>query len=181
MTAGVITSARAAIDAASLVFAQSVLDDCAWAYLKVCSLARAADWEPIIADRKVSFSEYHGKSRETIRDEMIQDKLQHLERESLLRKVDLLFQLCTPPKDYLPINNYAYDRDRLDKIDDARHRIIHRDGMGKAIANIDEDLDFILKTANYLLALVNNKYGVQINILTMFNLPTPTAAKQGRD
>jgi len=178
MTAGVITSARAAIDAASLVFAQSVLDDSAWAYLRVCSLASPADWEQIIAERKVSFSDLR-KSSDVIRNEMIQDKLQNLERDSLLKKVDLLFQLCTPPRDYRPINNYAYDRDRLEKIDDARHRIIHRDGMGKTVANIDDDLDFILKTANYLLALVNNKYGVQLNVLTMFNLPTTTAAKQG--
>src|SRR5256885_7936995 len=42
MTESAITNAKAAIDAASLVFAQSVLDDCAWSYLKVCSLASPA-------------------------------------------------------------------------------------------------------------------------------------------
>lgn len=108
MTEGAITSARAAIDAASLVFAQSMLDDCAWAYLRVCSLASPADWEPIIGEKKASFAAYYGKSHEAIRDEMIQEKLKQLERDSLLKKVDLLFVFCTPPKGYAPINNYAY-------------------------------------------------------------------------
>jgi hypothetical protein len=169
MTEGALTSARAAIDAASLVFAQSMLDDCAWSYLRVCSLASPADWEPIIAEKKASFAAYYGKPHDVVRDEMIQEKLKQFEWDSLLKKVDLLFQLCTPPKDYAPINNYAYDRDRLEKIDDARHGIIHRNTMGKPVANIDDDLDFILKTANYLLALVNHKYGVQLNIMKMFN------------
>lgn len=170
MTEGVLASARAAIDAASLVFAQSMLDGCAWSYLKVCSLANPEDWEPIIAEKKASFADYYGKPLEVARGEMIQEKLGQFEWHSLLRKVDLLFQLCTPPKGYAPIRNYVYDRDRLVKIDDARHGIIHRNAMGKPVANIDADLDYILKTANYLLALVNHKYGVQLNVAKMFNL-----------
>ena len=179
MTEAAITSARAAIDAASLVFAQSVLDDCAWSCLKVCSLANPADWEPIIAEKKASFAAYSGKTHDVIRDEMIQEKLKQLERDSLLKKADLLFQLCTPPSGYVPINNYTYDRDRLENIDDARHGIIHKNSMGKPVVNIDDDLDFISKTANYLLALVNHKYSVQLNIIKIFGLPTPPQAAQG--
>jgi hypothetical protein len=170
MTEGALTSARAAIDAASLVFAQSMLDDCAWSYLKVCSLANPTDWKPIIGEKKTTFAAFQGRPLDVIRDEMIEEKLKQLEWDSLLKKVDLLFQLCTPPMGYAPINNYAYDRDRLEKIDDARHAIIHRNAMGKPVANIEDDLDFILKTANYLLALVNRKYGVQLNTKKMFNL-----------
>jgi hypothetical protein len=176
MTEGAIKGARNAIDAASLVFAQSVLDDCAWSYLKVCSLANPADWEPIIAEKKASFAAYYGKPHDVIRDEVIQEKLKQIERDcSLPRKVDLLFQLCTPPKGYAPINSYAYDRDRLEKIDDLRHAIIHRNGLGKPVQSLDDDLDFIWKTANYLLALVNQKYGVQVS---MFKLLNPPASPQ---
>ena len=90
-----------------------------------------------------------------------------------LQSRNRLFLLCTPPKGYAPINNYVYDRDRLEKIDDDRHEIIHGNGMGKPIANIDEDLDFISKTVNYLLALVNHKYGVQLNPIKVINLRMP--------
>jgi hypothetical protein len=172
MTEGVIKGARAAIDAASLVFAQSVLDDCTWSYLKVCSLANPSDWEPIIAEKKASFAAYYGKPHDVVREAVIQEKLEQIERDySLPRKVDLLFQLCTPPKGYAPIDHYAYDRDRLGKIDDLRHAIIHRNGLGKAVQDLDDDLDFIWKTANYLLALVNQKYGVQVSMFKLLNPP----------
>jgi hypothetical protein len=81
--------------------------------------------------------------------------------------------MCSPPAGFSPIKNYTYDRDRLKTIDDARHGIVHRDGLGRQIANIDDDLEFISKTANYLMALVNKKYGVQLNILKVFNLKIP--------
>lgn len=45
--------------------------------------------------------------------------------------------------------------------------------MGKHIAKIEDDLDFLFKTANYLLALVNQRYGVQLNPVTMFGLEAP--------
>jgi hypothetical protein len=169
MTAGVMTSAKAAIDAASLVFAHSVLDDSAWSYLRVCAIACPADWEPIIAEKKVSFADL-GRSLDAIRHDMIREKIERMERESLLKKVDLLFQLCRPPKDYAPVNDYVYDRGRLEKIDDARNGIIHKDGIGKALDDIEDDLDFIRKTANYLLALVNRRYGVQV-VATLGPLP----------
>jgi hypothetical protein len=160
-------------------YAQSVLDDCALSYLKVCSLARPADWEPLIAEKKASFADYYAKPQEAVREEMIQQKVEHLGKESLLKKVDTLFQLCKPPKDFAPINNYSYDRDRLERIDDARHDIVHRNGIGKPVAGIDDDLDFILKTANYLLALVNSAYGVQINPARAFNLQARPDPVQG--
>ncbi len=50
---------------------------------------------------------------------------------------------------------------------------------GKPVANIDDDLEFISRTANYLLALVNNKYGVQLDIIKIFGMPIPPAAVQG--
>jgi hypothetical protein len=63
-----------------------------------------------------------------------------------------------------------YDRDRLEEIDGVRNSIIHKDGIGKTLDNIENDLDFIRKTANYLLALVNRRYGVQV-IATLGPLP----------
>jgi len=170
MTDNAMTNARIAIDGASLVFAQSILDDCAWSYLRVCALAAPADWDAVLKDKKVAFSAA-GKSQEDLRQTLIDEKLEDLEWDSLLKKVDLLFQLCTPPKDFAPINNYEYDRSHLKAIDDARHAIIHRDGMGQPIPQIEEELEYISKTANFLMGLVNNKYGVQLNVIKVMNLP----------
>jgi hypothetical protein len=175
MTQGAITNARAAVDAASLVFAQSILDDCAWSYCKVCALASPDDWDPLIREKKIDFGALREKNLDTIREELIQAKLNQLERKSLLTKVDLLFPLCPPPKDFAPIENYAFDRDRLERIDGDRHRIIHSNGFGEVLTNVEEDLEFVSKTANYLMGLVNQKYGIQLHPLKMFGLPAVPA------
>jgi hypothetical protein len=105
---------------------------------------------------------------------LIADKLERLEWESVLNKVDLLFQLCKPLKDYAPMNNYKFDRERLSKIDDARHGIIHRNAMAQPLANSDADLEYISKTANLLMRLVNQRYGIQLNSEKM-HPPIPTS------
>lgn len=170
MTDNVVASTKSGIDAASLVFAQSTLDDCALSFLEACSIANPTDWEPIVSEKKVAFSDLQGRTPESIREELIKDKLKALEKDSLLKKVDLLFRLCSPPAGFAPINHYAYDRDELERIDEARHGIIHRDGLGNPIPTIEADLKFISGTANYLMALVNAKYGMQLSIFRIMNL-----------
>jgi len=133
MTQGVMTSAHAAIDAASIVFAQSILDDCAWSYLKICAMVDPSAWEDLIDAKKIDVKAVREKKYEDIRGEMIQAKLEQLGRESLMVKVDLLFKFCTPPKDYSPMNDYAFDRARLERIDGQRHGMIHENGFATAL------------------------------------------------
>lgn len=163
MTDTALTQANAAIDAASIVFAQSILDDCAMAYCKVCALAKPTDWESQLDNRKVNFSQLREKPYENLRQDLIDGRLAQLERESLITKIDLLFNLCQPPRDFDPIGNYVYDRERLLRIDGQRHRIIHQNGFGEKLADVDSDLEFVSKTASYLMSLVNHRYGVQIS------------------
>ena len=177
MTQGVITSARSAMDASSLVFAQSILDDCAWSFCRVCALAAPQDWEKLIDGKKIDLEAVRAKTPDVIRNELIEAKLSQLERQSLLTKVDLLLRLCPPPQDFAPIGNYAFDRQRLEGIDNGRHRIIHSNGFGEALANVEEDLEFVLKTANFLMSLVNQKYGVQLHPLKIFAPPAIPGAQ----
>lgn len=167
-----VNNARAAIDAASLVFAQSILDDCVLSYLRVCALAAPEDWDQYFKDRKIAFSEL-GKTREQLRAELIESKIEQLGWESIARRIETLFQLCKPPAGFAPIGNYAYDRERLEKIDKRRQAIIHKDGLGDPIETIANDLEYVSKTVNFLMALVNQKYGARLNLIRLFNLPVP--------
>lgn len=173
MAKGTVKSARVAINAASLVFAQSVVDDCALSCLRVCALANPGDWDPLFADKKVAYSSV-GKPAEEIRETLVADKFKQLERDSLLNKVDLLFQLCKPPKDYAPISNYKFDREHLAKIDNARHGIIHRNAMAQPLADINAGLEYISETAMFLMGLVAQRYGVKLNSAKMYSSLSPT-------
>jgi hypothetical protein len=163
MTEGVIINAHAAIDASSLVMAQSILDDCAWSYLKVCALIAPEDWRGQIDARKVDLKTVREQSYEDLRDGLIQARVDQIERESVLVKIDLLFSLCKPPADYAPLNNYAYDRARLVRIDGERHAVIHENGFVTPLPTIEEDLDYISKTAWFVMGLVNQKHGLRID------------------
>jgi hypothetical protein len=165
-----MTNTRAAVDAASLVFAHSILDDCAWSFCRVCALANPHDWEYLIDTRKIDFATLREKTADTIREELIGARLNQLERESLLTKVDLLFRLCPPPKAFAPIRNYSFDRDRLERIDGDRHRIIHSGGFTGNLMTIDEDLDFVSTTVLYLMALVEQKYHLTPGALTILRV-----------
>jgi hypothetical protein len=107
-----------------------MLDDCAFSFCRVCAIVNIEDWEEGIDGKKVSFQEIRDKGHEAIRGELVGEKLRQLERESLLKKVDLLFTLCPPPEGYAPIGSYTFDRARLLKIDNIRHRIIHETRFG---------------------------------------------------
>src|SRR4051812_1399339 len=47
----VLNNASRAIDTTSLVFAQSIVDDAAWSYLRVCAMIEPVAWESQIDDR----------------------------------------------------------------------------------------------------------------------------------
>ena len=61
MTDTSIGNFTAAIDAASIVFAQSILDDCALSFLRVCAIAAPSDWDPYVNDRRVDFNTIKAK------------------------------------------------------------------------------------------------------------------------
>jgi hypothetical protein len=157
-----------AIDAASIVFAQSVLDDCALSLLRVCALASPADWEQFVKDRKVDFNSVKEKSSDTIREELVNAKIDQLGMESLKKKIDILFALTKPEPDFDPVNNYKYDVDQLERIDKLRQAVIHHGGIGKAFTGVEGDLQYIKKTVSFLIALVNKKYGVRIDPKALF-------------
>lgn len=168
MTNTAVANSRAAIDAASLVFAQSMLDDSAWSYCRVCALVAPKDWEPLLEPKKIDYASVRDRSAEAIRDELLAATLSQLERESLLRKVDMLFRLCNPPADFTPIGNYTFDRSRLEAIDNRRHRIIHGEGIKDAMNDLDADLEFVQKTSHFLMGLVNQRYGLRLHPYEVF-------------
>jgi hypothetical protein len=174
ITQMVLNNASTAIDAASLVFAQSILDDAAWSYLKVCATADPAAWEYMFENKQVSVKDFKTKAFEQVRADFIEDRLKQFGRESLLTKISLLFKLCSPPKDYAPMNNYQYNEDRLKTIDGQRHRIIHENAAGTPLPTLADDLEYLQKTAWFLMGLVNQKYKLKIDMRQYFNLQAVT-------
>ena len=153
----------ASVDAASLVFAHSVIDSAALNYCHCCALANPQDWEKFVAKKKISVEEIKGLSYDDILKKKVNDYINSLDKESLLTKADRLFQVCSPPRDFSPLDNFCYDRDRLLKLDRMRHEIVHKSSTIPLLPNGNDDIWFLQQSDNYLMALVNSKFDLKIN------------------
>ena len=159
-----------AVDAASLVFAHSVLDDTALGFCRVTASLSPTDWEIFVTKKKVSLEDLKVYScYAEILKSGVDDHLKELEKDSLLRKIDRLFQVCKPPAGFSPMRNYEYNRDRLANLDNLRHEIIHGDGPVKELPKGEEDIEYLMKTNMFLLCLVNERYQVKINPMYLFS------------
>lgn len=158
-----LTEAVNGIDGACILFAHSVLDAAAFDYCRVSSLVTPRDWESSVEKRKVELAD----ARDLTFDELLKNKLneffEQLERESLLKKVDLLYSKCQPPPGWVVVENYTFDLSRLETLDKLRQEIVHRDGLGKAIPNADQEIEYMMSTSWHLMGLVNYKYNLKID------------------
>jgi hypothetical protein len=164
MTDQSVSAFESALDAASLIFAHSVLDSAALEWCRVCALVQPNDFMPYVAQKTVSVSEMEGAaSFEDILHSVVNRHLRDLEKESLIKKLDSLFALCRPPSNFVCIENYRYDRDRIVSLDKLRHDYVHRGGLGGRLPRGDDDLWFLWNTTNFLLPLVNHRYGIRLD------------------
>jgi len=160
---------KASVDAASLVFAHSIIDNAALNYCRCCALANQNGWENFVEKKKLSVEEIKQFSVDEILNKKVHEYIDSLDRESLLLKADRLFQVCQPPACFSPLHNYAYDRARLVQLDEMRHDIVHKSSSVPMLPAGNEDVWFLQQTANFFMTLVNSKYELKIDPNHMVN------------
>ena len=160
LTASQISVFKLSVDSASLVFMHSALDAAVQDLCLVCSLVAPHEWEPFLAEQKVSLADVKASDYAAIFAQRLSQHVEALERESLVKRVDRLFQLCKPSGDYSRAG-YSYDRGRLEKIDRDRQAIVHGDGV--VLVDVGGMLEFLLETGLFLFGMVNHRYGVRID------------------
>lgn len=150
---GIVRSAQAGVNAAIAVFAHSVVDAAAFGYCKVSRFAEPEAWVQVVEKRGVELGLVRGQTYETLRDTLLDTYFEQLERESLLKKVDLLHARCPPAAEW---PSYKFDRKVLLRLDALRHDIIHGDALLKQVPNFGlMETDYLMRTCWYFLWLVN--------------------------
>ena len=156
----------AQVDAATVIFYHSILDGVAFDCLRVTALQAPRDWEAELASVQVGLLEARDQTYDKLLRARIDKRLEALERESLLAKVDRLCARCKPEANWSPMRGYAYDKARVKQFDDQRHEIVHGAAVGKPLALFpvtDESLFYLLRTGMFFLGLINMRYGLQID------------------
>ena len=84
----------------------------------------------------------------------------------MLKKIGLLYSKCQPPAGWSGVEKYAYDSSRLERLDKLRHGIVHKDGLGKAIPNTDDEIQYMMNTTWHLTALAAAAGIIQAGLTT---------------
>lgn len=176
MTSNELSAYQRSIDTASVVFAHSAVDAATSELCWITAFSSPDDWEPFVGAKKVSLSEVREFGVENLWAVKTSDHLKALERESLLKRVDRLFRLCQPEQNFEGVLGFRFDRDRLKRLDELRHRIVHQDVDESAFVTVEKDLEFLFQSGLHLWAMVNAKYGVKVDVrnfvgLSDFKLP----------
>lgn len=157
---------QAAVDAASLVFAHSVLDDAALGYCRVMGLHAPEEFLFKIRDKQVKLGEAIAQGASELIAEKVNGFLNDLERESLVKKIDLLFAICQPQPGQSSLKNFVFDMSRLRQLDSLRHDFVHKQG-NVLLPKGEEDIEYLRDTGNHLMGLLNERFGLRMSHLYM--------------
>ena len=80
--------------------------------------------------------------------------------------VDLLFAICRPDDGFEPIRDFKFNRDRLEQLDEMRHSVVHDKIEANPLPNGDDDIWFMMSNANYLMALINMRFDLKLDVMT---------------
>jgi hypothetical protein len=163
MTETTAKNAGTSVRAANLVFGHAMTD------ALVLDCCRAATWVApndcvqFVEKKKVDLQSVVGESADELVRGALADFLDQLEKESLLKKADYIYARCKPEKGFSGVENYRYDRDRLEHIDEQRHDTVHRTGIKAAANYTDEDEEYLRKTGHHLMMLVVLTFGLKFD------------------
>ena len=159
-------SYQKSIDEASVVLAHSALDSAAFEYCRVIELiAPPEKWMTNIKNKKATISEINETGYDVLIQQKISKFVASLDRGSLLEKINQLFKLCEPSNAFDPIKDYKFNKERIEKFDLMRHKIVHEEGLTSPLQNCDKEIIYMMDTSNFLMSLVNHRYNLKIDPL----------------
>ena len=171
-----------AVDAASLIFLHSAVDASVSDLCRVTLLLAPVEWKRFVDTQKVTIGDLQDHTADELLQEKLTTHMDALERESLLKRVNRLFEVCKPAPGFDPVGNFAYDSARLLSIDELRHRLTHGDRAATTIPDWAELQEYLMKTGLYMASMVNWKFGIRVDpaIVVGLDLSGVAAAKSGQ-
>jgi hypothetical protein len=158
-----MTSAKNLASTAALVFAHGVFDATLFDYCRVSALWAPNDWTGLVGNRKISITEVEHTTKYRLFIDSIDNYLKGLERESILKKADVLHQVIKPQGFPMTVRDYQYEREKLESIDEARHQVVHQLRFRDGFPSVTHTIDYLRKTAVYFMGLIHRRYGLKLD------------------
>lgn len=174
-------NAQAAIDAASLVLAHSVLDDAASEGCRISSRAEPNDWRTAIEGKKVTLRCIKETAVEDVYAQYLREHIEQLQKEPLMKRLELLNQKCQPvPSLTIYRKPYNYDPGRVKALDNMRHEVIHRVEITKNFPTIESDLEFLENTCRFVVWLLMQHHRIPLSAQDWIGRRSGTQGHDGK-
>ena len=143
-----------AIKAASVVFWHSVLDAVTLDLCQVTTIVAPEAWDFEVGRKTVPLDNVRSSNYVDLRSRALRKRLEELDRESVVKKIEILYKCCGIEKIWSSVEGYSFDLTRVQQIDGRRHEIVHGNGL-MAVSKINEaDIDYLASTARHLCVMV---------------------------
>jgi hypothetical protein len=171
LTEQTLKNASSSVDAASLLFAHSVLEDGLNSFVGVTSEVAAEFWKDRVKKKPFDLEAVMKSGLDDLVASFVREKIRTIRRsESLITKTELLLEICKPSG--TPSNpNYKFDASKLKVIDKLRQDIVHGDLLGTDIADIDENLQYLQDTWMYFFMLMHERFGLRLDPTMLASQP----------
>ena len=150
-----------AVDAASLVFSHSILDGIVHDYCRTAFLADVTAWESQLKDRKTTLAEVKNGGYEGVLRAKAETYVDALGRESLMTKLNAIMAICGSGGASLRTEGYTYDLNRIESLDERRHKVVHGFTVSSPLPKGDDDLRYMQRTAVYCGMLIGKRFGLK--------------------
>ncbi|WP_236888341.1 HEPN domain-containing protein [Desulfoluna limicola] len=144
--------------ATGLIFTHSGLEKCIEEIIEFDSSQHPEEWVHFIENKKVSLKSIIEKSKDDIIKDYISDFTKNLKKESLLKKIDILLSIFKPNDGTM--GDYKFDKEKIQHIDNLRHQYAHGKTGEPKIDETFSSIEYLIKTGDYFLSLMSEKYDV---------------------
>jgi hypothetical protein len=166
MAHNMIENALAAVNAAAVVFAHTVIDSAVNDLLSVAAKARPEEWADLVAEEKftVTLRQIDRANLPTLMTERISLYLKRLANQSMPNRVQALNDCCRKCSPAVPsLPGYKFDIERIEEVDRLRRDIVHGGGLASKIHDTAELVSFMWKSNFFLITLVQSSSGLKFD------------------
>jgi hypothetical protein len=163
LTETAVKNFRQTLHASTIIFAHSILDAVMFDCVCICGISSPIDWSDAVSNKKITLAEVAKKPYLELLVELVEVDLRRYERESLITKVDRIFQICKPTKQEYLTNGFRFDRERLVRLDELRHNLVHRPGVEWSFDTIYEDLEFMQRCGLHIFSMIGKRFGLRFS------------------
>ncbi|HEX6903902.1 MAG TPA: hypothetical protein VF789_29595 [Thermoanaerobaculia bacterium] len=150
-----------AVTTAALIFSHTVLDAAVTDFCRVIAEESPESWDSLLDNKTAKFEQVRSSGVDAIRCQLLDSLLNQLDRESLPRRIERLLGICKPSDLILNSEGYTFCAERIRRIDDWRHQLVHHSGaVAPTMEEVREEVDYLEVTTYRLMSCLFERFEI---------------------